>query len=96
MRGREFMKKKVSRIPKFKTYEEEAKFWDTHSISDYWDEFEDVDIVFDLQKKKEETLVLKLQKNVKDKLDKAARARGLNISTLARMWLMERLQSSKT
>lgn len=91
MKGEESMKKKVSKIPKFKSYEEEARFWDTHSLADYWDEFEDVDIIFDLQKPKEETLVLRLQKSVKDKLDKAARNKGLSVSSLARMWLMERL-----
>lgn len=39
--------KKKSKIPKFKTYEEEAKFWDTHSVTDFEDETEDVDIVFE-------------------------------------------------
>jgi hypothetical protein len=29
-------------IPKFKTEEEEARFWDTHSPLDYPDEFVDV------------------------------------------------------
>jgi len=87
--------KKKTRIPKFINREEEAKFWDTHSLADYWDEFEDVDIVFDLQKPKEETLVLRLQKNVKDKLERKARSKGLNVSALARMWLIERLQSSR-
>jgi DNA-directed RNA polymerase specialized sigma24 family protein len=38
---------KPSLIPEFKTYEEEAEFWDTHSPLDFPDEFEEVnDIVF--------------------------------------------------
>ena len=90
-KGEESMKKKT-RIPNFKTKEEEATFWDTHSLSDYWDEFEDVDIVFELQKPKEETLIVRLQKDLKEKLEKTARSKGLNISALARMWLMEKLQ----
>lgn len=89
------MKKKESRIPKFKTIEEEAKFWDTHSLADYWDEFEDVDIVFDLHKPKEETLTLRLQKKLKDKLTRIAKNNGVNVSTLARMWLMEKLRSTR-
>jgi hypothetical protein len=32
-----------SRIPEFKSIEEEAEFWDTHSTADFEDEFEDVD-----------------------------------------------------
>ncbi|MSP12019.1 MAG: hypothetical protein EXR62_03570 [Chloroflexi bacterium] len=34
--------KPVSRIPTFKTIEEEAEFWDTHSITDFLDELEEV------------------------------------------------------
>lgn len=83
--------KKISKIPTFKTREEEAKFWDTHSLADYWDEFKDVDIVVELQKPKDETLVLRLQKNMKDKLDKTAKRKGLSVSSLARMWLIEKL-----
>lgn len=89
------MKKKKSRIPDFKTYEEEAHFWDTHDITDFEDETEDVEIVFELDKPRNEMLVLRLQKNIKDKLERIARNHGLNVSTLARMWLMEKLQTTK-
>lgn len=89
------MTKKKSKIPQFKTIEEEARFWDTHSLADYWGEFKDVDIVFDLQKPKEETLILRLQKEVKVKLEHAAKRKGLSVSSLARIWLMEKLQTSR-
>ena len=90
-----YMKKKTSRIPKFKTYEEEALFWDTHNVTDFEDETEDVEIIFELKKPRDETLIVRLQKDFKDRLEKAARSKGLNVSTLARMWLMEKLQSRK-
>ncbi len=79
-------------IPAFKTYEEEAHFWDIHSFTEFKDELEDVDIVFDLDTPREESLIVRLQKNFKQALAKTARRRGLNISTLARMWLMEKLR----
>ncbi len=75
------------------TYEEEANWWDTHDWSEFWDELEDVDIVFDLHRQKEETLVVRLQKNLKEKLDRMAKSKGINMSALARMWLMEKLQA---
>lgn len=94
-----YMKKrntyKKSRIPEFKSLEEEAKFWDTHSFVDFEDETEDVEIVWEVDKPRKETLVLRVQKNFKDRLKKTARKKGLNVSTLARMWLMEKLQASK-
>lgn len=95
-KGEKYMKKRVkSKIPNFKTYEEEANFWDTHNITDFEDETEDVEIIFDLKKKRDETLVLRLQKSLKERLENIARNKGLNVSTLARMWLIEKLQTTK-
>lgn len=91
------MKKKKNKLPDFDkmSLEEEAKWWDNHDLGDYWDEFKDVDIIFELQKPKDETVVVRLQKSLKERLEKVAKAKGLNISSLARMWLIERLQASK-
>lgn len=91
-KGEKLMKNK-GRIPIFKTLEEEAKFWDTHSVTDFENETEDVDIVFELDKPKQESLVIRIQKGLKDKLEKVAKKKGVNISTLSRIWLMEKLQS---
>ncbi|MBM4465020.1 MAG: hypothetical protein FJ014_05605 [Chloroflexi bacterium] len=38
-----------SKIPEFSSIREEAAFWDTHSLADYWDEFEDEELVFEPQ-----------------------------------------------
>jgi len=90
------MKKKKNKLPDFNkmSYKEEAKWWDTHDLGSYWDEFKDVEIVFELDKPRTDTLVLRLQKDIKEKLEKFARSRGLNLSTLARMWLMEKLSEN--
>lgn len=92
------MKKKKYKFPDFgeMTYEAEAKWWDTHSFADFWDDLEDVEVVFDLKKPRDETLVVRLQKELKDRLELVARNRGLNISTLARMWLVEKLREFQT
>lgn len=90
------MEKKKFKFPDFNkmSYQEETEWWDKHDFTEFWDELEDVDIVFDLHKPKEETLVLRLQKGVKDKLEKTARSKGVSVSSLARLWLTQRLQSS--
>ncbi len=89
------MKKKKFKWPDFDkmTYKEEAEWWDTHSFADFWDELEDVDIVVKLEKPKDETLVLRLRKDLKDKLERIAENKGINVSKLARMWL-EKLPST--
>lgn len=93
-KGKGSMKMKKSKIPEFKNIGEEAEFWDTHNFVDFEDELEDADIVFELKKPRNQTLVLRVQKDIKEKLEKFARRKGLNLSTLARMWLMEKLQEN--
>ena len=89
--------RKRSRLPNFDkmSYKEEAKWWDSHDLGDYWDEFENVDIVVALKKPRDKTLVVRLQDEFKKRLEKIARSKGLNVSTLARMWLMEKLHAAR-
>ncbi|GAB4543231.1 MAG: hypothetical protein Kow0063_36170 [Anaerolineae bacterium] len=35
----------------FESLEKAGEFWDTHSAADYWDEMEEVEMEFDLQKR---------------------------------------------
>lgn len=91
------MIKKKFKWPDFDkmSYKEEANWWDKHDFTEFWDELADVDIVVDLKKPKEEALVVRLQKDFKERLKKIAYQKGLNVSTLARMWLLERLRVTK-
>ena len=79
-------------IPPFKTLDEEAEFWDTHDTSLLFKnpniKLSDLPLIED---EKEEVLTVRLQKSVKKKLEKVARAKGINPSTLSRMWLIEKL-----
>ncbi len=83
-----------SRIPAFTSREEEALWWDTHDITDYLDELAPAHVTFDLGEPKEETVVLRLQRGVKESLIRVARRKGLNVSSLLRMWVMEKLQEA--
>ncbi|MBI3559865.1 hypothetical protein HY087_01925 [Candidatus Gottesmanbacteria bacterium] len=79
-------------IKPFKTLDEEAKFWDTHDTSPLFGNSN-----FPLEKlpliepEKEEVLSVRVQRSVKDRLTWLARARGIGPTTLARMWILERL-----
>lgn len=80
-------------IPPFRTLDEEAEFWDTHDTSLL---FKNPNTPLSrlplIEEEKKEVLTVRLQKSVKKKLEKVARAKGINPSTLSRMWLIERLQ----
>ncbi len=84
-----------SRIPRFKSVEEEAAFWDTHSLADYEDELEDVTgkvrfVVTGAQPKK--GITVRLEESHLAVLRQEAQAKGIGPSTLIRMWVLERLR----
>lgn len=83
-------RKKKSRIPSFKNYEEEAHFWDTHSFTDYWDELKPVKVRF--AKNLSDTLTLRLDAPTLIELRQKAQNIGVGPTTLARMWILEKLQ----
>src|SRR3990172_2469748 len=50
------------RIPAFKSIEEEVAFWETHSLADYWDQFEDVKIDVKLRHEQPSPRIVTLKK----------------------------------
>lgn len=84
------MTQKKTRIPQFKNRQEIADWWDAHSVANHLTELKQVDLKFDLEKPKEETVMFRLDKGVKQYLAQFARTKGLNTSSLLRMWIMEK------
>lgn len=76
-------------IKPFKTLDEEADFWDTHDVSELG-KVPLMDLPL-LEPEKEEVLSIRVQRLVKEKLTQIARSRGIGATTLARMWILERL-----
>ncbi len=83
---------KIKKIPKFRTIAEEARFWDTHDVSDYLSEMKEVEISFDPLAPKEKTLTLRVQASLKRRLEKIAKSYGVNLSTLLRIWFIDKLK----
>lgn len=84
---------KKSRIPPFKTIEEEAEFWDTHSIEEFADELEPVTDVKFVRARQRKALTVRLEEQSFEALSSEARERGVGPSTLARMVLLEHLRN---
>ena len=82
--------KKKARIPAFSSIEEEAAFWDTHDTTDYEDEFKPVKVRF--ARNLSQVLALRLEPQTLEELRELARKKGIGPTTLARMWILERLQ----
>ncbi len=96
--GREYNQgrasKTKSRIPRFKTIEEESQFWDTHSTADFEDEFEEVkDVKFVVHRSPvDRALTVRVDRDTYVRLAEEARERGIGPTTLVRMWILEHLR----
>jgi predicted DNA binding CopG/RHH family protein len=82
--------KKTSRIPEFKNREEEAKFWETHSFSEFSDEVKPVNVKF--AKNLSEGITIRFDGPTLTKIRKIAHEKGLGPTTLARMWILDSLK----
>jgi predicted DNA binding CopG/RHH family protein len=85
-------KQKKEPIPAFRSIEEEAHFWDTHSLADYWDEFKPARVRF--AKNLSKGLTIRLDPQTLQALRERAKEKGIGPTTLARMWILERLRSA--
>lgn len=85
--------KNKSRIPEFKNIEEEARFFETHSISDYLDEFKPIKVRF--AKNLSEGLHIRLDPETLTKLRIEAKEKGIGPTTLVRMWVKEHLRTAR-
>ncbi len=84
--------KRPKPIKPFKSLKEEANFWDTHDVSKVFKNPKiSLSELLSLEPKKEVIMTLRVQKVVKEKIDKVAKIKGINPATLSRMWLVERL-----
>jgi predicted DNA binding CopG/RHH family protein len=82
------MKKK---IPRFKSIEEEQRFWETHSVVDYLDELKVTEeIVFERPPLKR-NFQMRLDDETIKKLKKLAKTKGVDVSKMIRGWIKEHL-----
>ena len=75
----------MKKIPKFKTDEEAARFWETHSFEDYYKDTKQTDIGFVKRPKK--TIAIRLDP---DDI-KAVQVIAQRYTALLRMWIKEHL-----
>lgn len=84
-----------SRIPPFKTLEEEAAFWDTHSTEEFADELISVEDVKLVKARPKRTLTVRFEADTFAELSKEAAEKGIGLSTLTHMVILEHLQARK-
>ena len=80
----------IKPIKPFKTLEEEANFWDTHSVLD---EIDEGTLVGFHQANKTHTITIRFEPKMLQKLRYKADKMGIGPTTLARIWIKEKLSS---
>lgn len=79
------------KIPQTDSIDELAKFWDTHDLTDFQDELEEVtESVFE----RRTTLSIHLESNEAEAVKRISRAKGVSSEQLVREWIQERVRSS--
>ena len=79
---------KKSKLPKFKSHKEEAKFWDTHDTTKYLDEFKTAKLDFSKSRKK--LVSMRLPEPEIAGLKQIAARKGIGYLTMIRMWVTEK------
>lgn len=78
------------RLPHFKSYEEMAEFWDTHSLADYWDQTEPAN--FEISPNARRRYLVSIDRDLLNRIQKIARIRGLSMESLVNLFLEQHLK----
>lgn len=71
---------------------QEADFWDQNDVTDFLPKMKVVKVKYSPKITKEESIVLRVQPKMKKRLEVMAVNNGLTLSTMLRMWFVERLR----
>ena len=84
--------KKRDPIPRhFKGIEKAARFWDTHDLTDYWDQTKEAHFEVYLQRR---LFLTPLEPELAKQLVVCARKQGVSTETLINVWLTEKLTAA--
>jgi hypothetical protein len=83
------MSKGRSTVSKAKSYKEMGDFWDTHDLSNFWDQTKKVEFEVDI---KSEITYYSLDKKLSEQIQSIAQRRGVSADTLINLWVQEKLQ----
>ena len=85
-------KRNKSSISKAQSYKEIGEFWDTHDLTDFWDQTQAVEFEIDLQS---EMTYYRLDATLSNGIQSIARRRGVSPETLLNLWVQEKLKQEK-
>jgi predicted DNA binding CopG/RHH family protein len=85
------MKRKLKKVPEFKSEDAERLFWATHDSADYLDWSQASSVRLPNLRPSTETISLRLPKHLLDDIRVAANSRDVPYQSLIKLWLHEKL-----
>ena len=82
------MRKYKGSISKGKSYKEIGEFWDTHDLTEFWDQTKKTSFEVDIES---EVTYYSLDKRLAEKVQIIAQKRGVSADTLINLWVQEKL-----
>lgn len=89
------MNRKNRKLPRFNSVKDEARFWDTHDITDYIKSNEPLNMIYNPKVERKETVSLRMAPSLKKEIDKIASGYDISTSSLVRMWVVDKVNSFK-
>jgi predicted DNA binding CopG/RHH family protein len=86
---------KVKKVPKFKTEQEERKFWETHDSSDHVDWTKAESVSLSNLKPSTKTISLRLPEGLLDSIKIEANKRDMPYQSLIKVWLAEDVKETR-
>ncbi len=86
------MPKKLNKVPKFKTINEEQNFWDTHSVLDFPDQFKQVEMDFSKLKPSTSRVTFRLPDSMLYSIKLMANKRDVPYQSLIKTILHDRIE----
>ncbi len=89
-------KNKIKRDPipeNFKSIEQAAEFWDSHSLADYWDLTRPAHFKVNLKHRR---YLVALEPKLLRQVSRKAEQEGISAETLINVWLTEKLRETIT
>lgn len=82
--------KKTTSISNADSYLAIGEFWDSHDVTDVWEQTRPVDMVVEIES---EATYHAVEPTLSARLRKLANSRGISTETLTNLWLREKLEA---
>ncbi|RKX62227.1 MAG: hypothetical protein DRP41_07530 [Thermodesulfobacteriota bacterium] len=86
------MSQNKTSISKKSSYQEIGEFWNTHDLSEFWDQIKPAKFEVDIQTQR---IYYPLDSELSDYILKLARKRRISPETLINLWISEKIRQEK-